>query len=125
MVLDSAVFKRVCKAAQANERVDDITQIDVKVLVIKWVEEIVYLPEELLRANEDAPSASVKTSLVPEHFAVVFTHATLILELILVLVNFNLQFVIFDADVVPDGLMVVLLRRPAGVTSGVCLTSGG
>jgi hypothetical protein len=59
------------------------------VFIVKRVEEIVDLPEELLRANEDAPGACVNTSLVPEYLAVILTHATLILELMLVFINFD------------------------------------
>ena len=77
--------------------------------VIKRIEEIVYLPEELLGANEDSPCACASTSFVPEDFAVIFSHAALILELMFIFVNFFLQIVILDSDEISHCFAVVLL----------------
>ena len=110
MVLDITISKRECKASEAKQRVDNITQVDIEVFIVKWVEEIVNLPEELLRANKDAPGTCVDTSLVPEDFAVILTHATLVFKLMLVFINFDFQLVIFDSYIVSYCFVLVLLR---------------
>jgi hypothetical protein len=78
-------------------------------LIIYRVEEIVKLPDDLLEANEEAPSARVGRSFVPEYFGIIFTYAVLVFKKMLIFVYFFFKLVIFDTYEVSDCLVMILL----------------
>lgn len=80
-----------------------------KMLIIYRVEEIVKLPDDLLEANEEAPSARVGGSFVPEYFGIIFTYAVLVFKKMLIFVYFFFKLVIFDTYEVSDCLVMILL----------------
>ena len=71
---------RVPEANHTDNWVDDITQIDVKVLIVIRFFEIGILIHSLLNDQYDAPSTSTSASFVPEDLWIILAYTAFDVE---------------------------------------------